>query len=277
MIACLDPGHGGYDPGAVGNGLQEKDITLDICLQLKPLLEFNDISVILTRDGDYAPGHLDGNLDGELMARVSIAEQNNADLFVSVHVNSGGGTGQEILVSGAGGRAETVANMVLSYLVQVGGWANRGVKTQNVLVLKETTMPAILTENGFIDNVTDTAKLKDPNFRQALAVAHAKGICDYFGIQYKEKVEGNTVKKVVVYFTPGDYSVALGVANKLGSCAMFCRNGQAGVHADAMAADQVFNIGGPELGHKNEVYMSGSGALETATAVCDAYKIGQIK
>lgn len=186
MKVCVDDGHGGYDPGACGNGLQEKDITLKVVLELKPLLEYNGIEVVLTRDGDYAPGHLEGDLNGELWARVNIAKQNNVDLFVSVHVNAGGGTGEEILISGTGGRAEVAAKKVLPYLVQAGGWANRGVKTQNVLVLRETSMPAILTENGFIDNPTDAAKLKDPNFIHALAVAHAKGICDYFGIAYKE-------------------------------------------------------------------------------------------
>lgn len=186
MKVCLDGGHGGYDPGACANGLQEKDVTLKVVLDLKPLLEYNGIEVILTRDADYAPGHLEGDLNGELWARVNIAEQNNVDLFVSVHVNSGGGTGEEVLITGTGGRAEIAANKALPYLVQVGGWANRGVKTQNVLVLRETSMPAILTENGFIDNPTDAAKLKDPNIIHALAVAHAKGICDYFGIAYKE-------------------------------------------------------------------------------------------
>jgi len=86
MKICLDPGHGGYDPGTVGNGLQEKEITLSVCLLLKPLLEFNGISVILTREGDYVPGQLEGNLTAELQARVDIAEKNKVDLFVSVHV-----------------------------------------------------------------------------------------------------------------------------------------------------------------------------------------------
>lgn len=183
---CLDPGHGGYDPGAVGNGLKEKNITLDICLKLKPLLEYNGISVILTRDGDYSPGHLENNLNGELKARVKIAEEFKADLFVAVHINAGGGTGVEILIQGAGGKAEIAAGKVLPYLVQAGNWANRKVKTQNVLVLRETSMPAILTESGFIDNVMDAAKLNDPNSRNLLAVAHAKGICNYFGVLYKE-------------------------------------------------------------------------------------------
>lgn len=188
MKVCLDPGHGGYDPGAVGNGLKEKDLTLDICLRLKPLLEANRISVILTRDGDFAPKHLENDLNGELWDRVKIAEEFKANLFVSIHINAGGGTGTEVLIQGTGGQAETAAGKVLPYLVKAGDWANRKVKTQNILVLRETSMPAILTENGFIDNVVDTAKLKDPNFRQLLAVAHAKGICDYFGTLYKEPI-----------------------------------------------------------------------------------------
>ncbi|GAB6152860.1 hypothetical protein JCM17380_16100 [Desulfosporosinus burensis] len=187
MILCIDPGHGGYDSGAVGNGLLEKDLALDICLKLRSILEYNGIKCVLTREGDYAPGYL-STLNGDLSTRVKIAEEAKADLFISVHINAGGGTGVEVLISGRGGRAETAANKVLPYLVQVGGWANRGVKTQNVLVLRETSMPAILTENGFIDNIKDIAKLKEPNFRQSLAFAHAKGICDFWGVQYKEPV-----------------------------------------------------------------------------------------
>jgi len=182
----LDPGHGGYDPGACGNGLQEKDITLAIALQLAPLLVANGVAVGLTRTGDYAPNHLENDLNGELNARVAISDSYGADLFVSIHINAGGGTGEEELISASGGRAEAAANKVLPYLLQAGGWYNRGVKTQNVLVLWKPIAPAILTENGFIDSVADTTKLKDPVFIRALVVAHAKGICDYFGIVYKE-------------------------------------------------------------------------------------------
>ena len=197
MKVCIDPGHGGYDPGGIGNGLREKDLTLDLCLKLKSLLEFNGISVILTRDGDYAPGHYENDQKGDLGARVNSAELGGAELFVAVHINAGGGTGVEVLVIRTGGRAELAANKVLPYLVQTGGWPNRGVKTQNIMVLRETSMPAILTENGFIDKVTDASKLKEPNFRQALAVAHAKGICDYFGIVYKEPISAQPSPSVM--------------------------------------------------------------------------------
>jgi N-acetylmuramoyl-L-alanine amidase len=184
----LDPGHQkGADSGASGNNLHEEDITLAICLQLKPLLQYNGIETILTREGNYANGP-HSTLDESLQTRVAIANNFNADLFVSVHVNAGGGTGTEVLIAGTGGKAETAANKMLYYLNQVGGWANRGVKTQNVYVLRRTNAPAILTENGFIDSVSDSTKLKNPTFIRALAVAHAKGICDYFGITYKEGV-----------------------------------------------------------------------------------------
>ena len=83
------------------------------------------------------------------------------------------------------------------------------------------------------------------------------------------------VKKVVVFFSSGDYSAALAVSNKLGAVAMFCRNGAAAVHPDAMAAGQVFNIGGPKLGHAGEVYMSGQGAIETMGEVVTNYKGGK--
>lgn len=87
-----------------------------------------------------------------------------------------------------GGRAEIAANKVLPFLVSAGSWANCGVKTQNVLVLRETSMPAILTENGFIDNIADVTKLKDPNFLRELAIAHTKGLCEYFGIPFKPQI-----------------------------------------------------------------------------------------
>lgn len=263
---CLDPGHGGYDPGAEGNGLREKDITLDVCLKLKPLLEFNGVSTVLTRDGDYAPSHLEGDLNGELLARVDIAERNNVDLFVSVHVNDGGGTGEEVLVTALGGRAETAANKVLPYLVQVGQWANRGVKTQNVLVLKETSMPSILTENGFIDNTMDAAKLKDPKFLQALAVAHAQGICEFFGIQYKDG--GNTVLEVaVLLFTKEDFWSGSDVAVVNGNCGIFVRAADQSVPKEAMSAKKLIVIGGSTTHHPNETLLSGKNKYDTAAAV----------
>ncbi|MHB8124626.1 MAG: N-acetylmuramoyl-L-alanine amidase [Desulfitobacteriaceae bacterium] len=93
---------------------------------------------------------------------------------------------------------------------------------------------------------------------------------------FKDLKGVDNVDKVVVYFSPADYSVALAVANKNGGCAMFCRNGKTGVHPDALKAVTKINIGGPELGCNGEIYLSGTGALDTLVAVGNAYKAGKV-
>lgn len=187
MRICIDPGHNsfGVDTGAEGNGLREQDLTLDIAKRLKPLLEYNGFDVVMTREGDQVGGSFSG-LTTELQARCDIANQANADLFVSIHINSGGGTGAEVYCV-PGGKAEDSANHMIYYLIQQCGWVNRGVKNANYYVLVNTNMPAILTENGFIDNPSDAQKLANPSFRQIIARAHAKGIVDYFGKEYRDK------------------------------------------------------------------------------------------
>jgi len=188
-ICCVDAGHNSntIDSGAQGNNLLEQDITLDIALQLKPLLEANGIQVIMTRTSGRVPGGYT-TVNGSLQARCDISDNAKADLFVSIHVNAGKGTGAEVWVVSLGGRAEKAGKAVLARLIESSGWANRGIKASNLYVLANTEAPAILTENGFIDTVGDAVKLSSPSFRQEIAVAHAKGICDYFGIQHKDGV-----------------------------------------------------------------------------------------
>lgn len=278
---CIDPGHGGYDPGAVGNGLQEKDITRDIALSLRSLLLFNGLEVVMTREGDYAPGRLEGDLNGELRARVNIANTAKADLFVSVHVNSSAGanvgTGVEVLISGFGGQAEIAANRVLPYLVQTGSWANRGVKEQNVLVLRETNIPAILTENGFINTAADANKLRETGFRESLAAAHAQGICDFFGLKYNEKGEEErdvVLGHAIVYYTDRDFSLARMVSDRLSGCAMFCRNGTETIHPEAMAAKHLVIVGGPECTERaNVTNCCGWTAADTAILAAEYVKM----
>ena len=185
-ICCIDPGHNksGIDSGAQGCGLFEQDITLDIALKLKPILEANGIQVVMTRTSEKVPGNYT-TVTGSLQARCDISDNAKADLFVSIHCNAGHGTGTEVWVVSLGGRAEKAGRAVLARLIESSGWANRGIKTSNLYVLSNTEAPAILTENGFIDTVGDAVKLSSLGFRQEIAVAHARGICDYFGIQYK--------------------------------------------------------------------------------------------
>lgn len=188
-IICIDPGHidSGADAGAEGNGLREQDLTLDIALSLKPLLEYNGFAVILTREDGFVNGPHQ-TVKQSLQARCDIANNAGADIFLSIHINAGGGTGTEVYAL-PGGQAEKLAGILLYYLIQTANWANRGVKTnRNFYVLVNTNIPAVLTENGFIDNPSDAAKLSDPGFRKSLARAHAKGISDFYGVEYRDPV-----------------------------------------------------------------------------------------
>jgi len=187
---CLDPGHNksGADTGAQGNGLYEQDLTLDIALRMKPLLEINGFEVVLTREGDFVKGD-HSSVNASLESRCALANREKVDLFVSIHVNAGGGTGVEIFAL-PGARAEKCAKRVLDRLIEVCQWTNRGVKTnQRFYVLVKTDMPAILSESGFIDHPTDAKKLKDPAFRQKIALGHVKGICDFYGKMYVNSKE----------------------------------------------------------------------------------------
>lgn len=189
MKICIDPGHNasGADTGAEGNGLREQDLTLDIALRLKALLEFNGLSVVMTRTGDFVNGP-HGNLFESLASRVNIANAAGVDLFVSIHINSftdHSANGSQVFIYGKGGLAEKLAGKVAPRIA-AAGFSNRGVTVANFQVLRETSMPAILTENGFISNSNDAAKLREPKFRHALAAAHARGLCIFAGVEYRE-------------------------------------------------------------------------------------------
>jgi N-acetylmuramoyl-L-alanine amidase len=182
MKIVLDAGHGGHDPGAVANGLREKDLTLAIVKHIGRLLsEYEGVEVHYTRTDDRFL---------ELSERAAIANKLNADYFISVHINAGGGTGFESYVYNGGVSAATVAyqNVIHGEIMKaIGGVRDRGKKRANYAVLRETKMPALLTENLFIDNPSDAAKLKSEQFLLQIAHGHVQGIVKAFGLKKKEK------------------------------------------------------------------------------------------
>jgi len=115
------------DAGAEGNGLREQDLTLDIALQLRRMLEYNGFQVVMTRYGRFVKGGR-RTLTESLRTRCVIANQARADIFVSIHANAGGGTGTEVYAL-PGGRAQKLAGNLMGHLAREGSWANRGVKT----------------------------------------------------------------------------------------------------------------------------------------------------
>src|SRR5699024_209648 len=178
----LDPGHGGSDIGASANGLKEKDLTLSIAKYARDYLKSNykGVTVKMSRTGDTYPS---------LTARTNEANAWGADIFVSVHINAGGGIGYEDYIynrlssNSNAGKLQAKLNAEISKHFT----KNRGKKKANFHVCRESRMPAVLTENGFIDNKTDANILKKESNLKKIGQAHAIGIAKYFGLKKKNK------------------------------------------------------------------------------------------
>ncbi|TLS36276.1 N-acetylmuramoyl-L-alanine amidase family protein [Pseudalkalibacillus caeni] len=173
----IDPGHGGTDTGATGNGLLEKNLTLEIGLQVRDILQssYQDVEVMMSRSSDITVS---------LEQRTTMANNWGANLFVAVHINAGGGTGYEDYVyPGVGLPTISYQEIIHSEILKQVDFYDRGKKEANFYVLRETGMPAILTENGFIDTLEDANKLKDPSFLHSIAQGHANGIARAMSLQ----------------------------------------------------------------------------------------------
>jgi len=175
-IVVIDPGHGGRDPGAIGiGGIYEKEIVLDISLQVASLLENQGIQIILTRQTDVTLS---------LQSRVDIANRARADLFVSIHANAISMSRPEVNgietfhVAGSGS-GQRLATSIQQQLLASTGMRDRGVKRARFYVLVHTTMPAVLVEVGFVTGQEDAARLSDPATRTQMAQAIVQGILDY--------------------------------------------------------------------------------------------------
>lgn len=183
-VIALDPGHGGSDSGAVGAGRTlEKDITLNISTEVRRLLENDGAKVIMTRTTDrdvYGPN---ATAAEELGARVGIANRENTDLFVSVHIDafsssSARGTSTYYYPKTTGDIR--LADFIQEELVSEIGLQDRGKLPARFYVLKHAEMPAALAEVAFISNPYEENLLNDPAFIKKAAVGIYNGIAKYF-------------------------------------------------------------------------------------------------
>jgi len=177
-IIIIDPGHGGKDPGAIGpSGLKEKDVTLDIALYMKGLLESRGYQVVLTRMTDNGVASNAKNAREELEARVVFINNNEKAILVSIHCNSANSSipeGIEIFYYRDEDKA--FAESVCNSLSDSTGRYNRGVKKGNFFILKNINIPAILVEALFISNPIEEKFLMDPLFRRKIAGGIVSGI-----------------------------------------------------------------------------------------------------
>ncbi|MBT2570944.1 N-acetylmuramoyl-L-alanine amidase [Planococcus sp. ISL-110] len=176
----LDPGHGGTDPGAVANGLREKDINLDVAKLVESKLKAKGIKVYMTRSTDvfYTLG-----------ARVDKGVASGSNAFLSIHTNAAAATsasGSETFYSASvGNDSKQLATFIQNRLYKAMDHPNRGVKNYGFQVIRTNPLPAALVELGFITNQYDASKLASGTYKDRAATAIASGIEDYYNWKAK--------------------------------------------------------------------------------------------
>ncbi|MCA1021668.1 N-acetylmuramoyl-L-alanine amidase family protein [Halobacillus litoralis] len=202
-LVALDDGHGMQTPGKrtpyikeLGRSIKENEFNRKVVGYLADILLDHGFRVLLVAPTDY---------DTPLSVRTNDANRYGADIYVSVHYNamshsfdysSASGISVHIYNGWLSSGTKNLANCVLKYLKQGTKQRNRGIVKNNFHVLRETNMPAILTENGFMDDREEALLMLKSSFQKEVATEHAQGICEYFGFKYRGSKSEPVVKLV---------------------------------------------------------------------------------
>jgi len=193
----LDPGHGGSDPGCCNRGLgvYEKDVTLDICRRLRDVLTAQGWTVILTRDCDRDVTYAGSPDKMELQARSDVANNCNADLFVSIHCNASVSNAHRgTSIHWYKPEDYELAQSLEHVLSGNCGFHHKGLIRNRFMVLRCANMPAVLVETAYLTNPTEGALLASPNLRQAIAERLAGGLGSYMEGRYANRGGGQVPK-----------------------------------------------------------------------------------
>ncbi len=170
----IDPGHGGVRPGAIYEDIKEKTINLAVSKKLEVLLREMGYNVVMTRYDDTDIG---------LYERADVANAVNADLFVSLHsnaaVNSPDYTGIYTYYHPTSRRGARLAEAIQGPITAATGAIDRGIRSADFVVIRETEMCAVLVEMGFMTNHGELMNLVDDSYQDKLAQGVAEGIVNY--------------------------------------------------------------------------------------------------
>jgi len=190
-IIVLDAGHGGWDPGMVSGKVEEKHINLSILKKLQTFLEQAGATVIVTRLEDKG---LSSSKSGDMNARRVIANSSHADIFISIHQNSFASNsvkGAQVFFFNESDNSEKLAVAVQTRIKEFADASNKFKAKPNKKynLLKQTAMPAILVECGFLTNYSDRQKLTSDDYQEKMAWAIYLGVVDYFTAPETEQKE----------------------------------------------------------------------------------------
>jgi len=188
-VVMLDPGHGGYDPGAVSSqGIYEKAINLQIAQRVKEMLRPSGIEVFLTReeDLDYVPNGVKGKTTRkqiDLNRRIEMANEEKADILVSLHVNAtvtGQNSGAETFYHYKSESGKRLAELIQQEMIKITGMNRRIAKPGDFYIIKNSNMPTVIVEVGYLSSPKEQKKLQQTWYQEQLSRAIAKGIANYF-------------------------------------------------------------------------------------------------
>ncbi len=181
----IDAGHGGFDPGAIGaGGVLEKDVNLAISQRVAALLRQVGATVVETRTADEA---LAESKRADIYRRVEIAEQCQAELFITIQANSipqQQYRGAQVFYAAGSTEGQGLSESIQQSLGQVLQNTTRQAKSiENIYVVNKLAIPSIVVECGFLSNPEEEALLADSRYQQLTAYAIFLGIVSYYSEQ----------------------------------------------------------------------------------------------
>lgn len=196
-------GHGGKDPGAVANGMEEADINLSIAKACRDELIRNGVEVKMSRISDE---------DDPLTEEIAECNAYNPDLAVDIHTNAGGGDGFEVYHTIYGGTGKTLAENIEAEVIKAGQ-NSRGVKTRKSETtgkdyygfIRQTSCPAVICEIGFIDNKNDLKDFDEQAEQIKLGKAYAHGILKTLGVEIMTDTTQTPVKDETKHWAYANY------------------------------------------------------------------------
>jgi N-acetylmuramoyl-L-alanine amidase len=204
-IAVVDPGHGKRDPGAVANNREEATCNLQVASLLRDALQRSNWKVIMTRTTDQLPLGANADIGADLSYRAKIANDANADVFVSWHADSSSDPSVNGVATwvhpNAPAATVSIAQRIVDAIAASTGQKDTGVHRGDFAVLRETNMNAVLVEGDFITNPDSAKKLFDPEFQRKQAEAAAKALCEAYGVTYVAPVVPTPPKPNAIPFS----------------------------------------------------------------------------
>ncbi len=181
-IVVLDAGHGAWDPGMVRGDVEEKGINLAIAQKLQTYLEEGGATVIITRLDDSS---LAENKAGDMRVRSVTANTSGADIFISIHQNSFTNSnvrGAQVFYYNESDNSKKLGECIQLQLKEFSDPSNKFLPkaNSNYYVLKQTAMPAVIVECGFLSNSGERAKLQQDDYQEKIAWGIYLGVINYF-------------------------------------------------------------------------------------------------